>query len=626
MAHVNHSFWRKARAVFRGLRIVILSLVLILSLGVLWLNYVGVPGFVTSRIRAELQRRNFVFQFEKLRLSGFNRLIAERLKVSSPNTNNFPKIFLPKAELLLDWASLRHLDFALRGLRITGGRIEVPLTREGTVPPLLVTNIQTDLDFSKNDTWVLNHFEARVLGARATAVATISNVSSIHFPPPARRPSGPGDWQPALREAVTFLRQFEFGTPPAISLDLAADASHPKATRATLRADWRKLESQWGSIGRMRVTCSVAPGSNSVTGLFSMHVDSVKSREVNFSSLAAEGSTIWNPAMDNLLTNSCQISVSNLVTRWSRTDFASAEVSSQPAGRTNRIKTSLQISSAPIDLPGARTGTNLFVASFVHALPFQTPAFILKEILPGPGRTFPANTAEENGLVGEWRLDTPSLTLAHSRARNISATGEVRSLPAPFPSDASFGFWNYLLDYQIPWRLSAGNLFAGNMDVGTLQASGLWSAPVLKLDKLQARLYGGSMNASLRVDIRSRELLADVNSAFDYHRGALLLDKPVQNWLAQFGWEDSPEVKASIRVCLPPWNQDWSTQKKELIHSLTLSGSLDGSGNFRGVPADHVSTRFAFTNFVWSLPDLKVTRRGDSARFSYVGKVTNMDF
>jgi len=79
-AEVKHQFWRKVRVAFRWLRILFLSLVLVLLFLLAALNIWGVPRFVTSLIRNELQLQHIDIDIGKVRLSGFHHLIAENLR------------------------------------------------------------------------------------------------------------------------------------------------------------------------------------------------------------------------------------------------------------------------------------------------------------------------------------------------------------------------------------------------------------------------------------------------------------------------------------------------------------------------------------------------------------------
>jgi hypothetical protein len=564
MAEVKPFTWRKVRVAFRRVRIFCLVLLLLFFTAILWLNYVGVPAFVTEKVRAELKRQNFNLEFQKLRLSGFSQFVALNLSFSSTDTNLYPSLFLPRAELLLDKESLHQLKFRVRGLRVRGGRAVIPLSTNGTAPALLVTNIQTELEFSRNDSWHLKEFEAEVLGAKTRASARISNASKLAWGTgkPGAKKTTP--WQPPLRDAVDFLKQFEFSGTPGVALEFYGDAAHPEKLNATLRTDWHDLESQWGTIERMRLSCSIHPFTNSIAGRFSLNVDGVSSREVNFSILAAEGVSIWNSTMDTLVTNSCSIVVSNLVTRWTRTEFARADLySSEQTGTNllnpeNPIQSDLQVYSAPVDLPGARTGTNLLTAHFSHALPFQTPAFFLREMLPGPRPNYAESSTLNPAVSGSWSFTTPTLNLERAYAQNLTFSGVLHPTNSALQPRVEFGFWNYLLDYHAPWKLKMGNLYAQNIDIGSLSASGEWLAPEFKVHALDAKLYGGSVEGSGLLNLPTGQLTVQVQSAFDYHKGAQLLDKPVQDWLSQFDWEIPPRVKGIGAVHLPPWNRDWS--------------------------------------------------------------------
>jgi hypothetical protein len=138
---------------------------------------------------------------------------------------------------------------------------------------------------------------------------------------------------------------------------------------------------------------------------------------------------------------------------------------------------------------------------------------------------------------------------------------------------------------------------------------------------VKADLYKGKLNGHASLDVVSRQMTAFTETTFDYHLASVLLDPPVQRWLSQFAWQSPPFIQTEFAFRMPPWTNAWNPQR--ILHSLTMSGRFEGRGSFRDVPLGLAQSHFTFTNFVWTLPDLKITRPEGTATVFYIGNVTN---
>ena len=104
------------------------------------------------------------------------------------------------------------------------------------------------------------------------------------------------------------------------------------------------------------------------------------------------------------------------------------------------------------------------------------------------------------------------------------------------------------------------NIYAQSINIGSLNGEGIWENPNFVISSLNAQLYGGSLIANSRLNIFSREVIGDVQANFDYQKGALLLDTPVQDWLKQFSWKEPPEIGSSFHFSFPPWEENWKAK------------------------------------------------------------------
>jgi hypothetical protein len=174
--------------------------------------------------------------------------------------------------------------------------------------------------------------------------------------------------------------------------------------------------------------------------------------------------------------------------------------------------------------------------------------------------------------------------------------------------------------------MNATNIKAGEIAIGSLRTSGEWLFPNLLLAALDADLYGGFLKGTANLDVEERQFTAAIEADFPYEKLAMLLDKPVQRWLGQFSWEDSPLVESTIRFQVPAWTNTWEDLEKVVLSSLEMAGRFEGTGKFRGIEVEKAASHFTFTNFIWNLPDLVITRPEGEMRAAYSGNVVNADF
>src|SRR4051812_13895721 len=108
MAKVKNRFWRRARAGFRWLRIAFLSFVLLLLLLLVALNVWGIPGFITSKARAHPRDQPLNTETGRMRLAVSPHLPAKTPRLASTTATNMSLVEIPRAEIILDTAALRH--------------------------------------------------------------------------------------------------------------------------------------------------------------------------------------------------------------------------------------------------------------------------------------------------------------------------------------------------------------------------------------------------------------------------------------------------------------------------------------------------------------------------------------
>ncbi|HEX9046723.1 MAG TPA: hypothetical protein VF988_06835, partial [Verrucomicrobiae bacterium] len=178
----------------------------------------------------------------------------------------------------------------------------------------------------------------------------------------------------------------------------------------------------------------------------------------------------------------------------------------------------------------------------------------------------------------------------------------------PASTDASWGFWTNLQPFRIEWSGQVTNFAAAEMQGDSLECLGAWSAPELAVNRLCARLGGGTLEASAKLGVTTREVTFNARSSFDLHAVAPLLTEKTQERLAQIAWNDPPHLAATGSLVLPPWADGATDWHDDIEPSIRLQGDLAFTNALvAGVaPLDRARTHFEYARLIWRLPDLEL--------------------
>ncbi|HEX7859894.1 MAG TPA: hypothetical protein VF773_06200 [Verrucomicrobiae bacterium] len=600
------------RRIFRWFRIAVLLVVCFAVAAILWCNLFGVPKFVANAIRTEVQRRRIELDFTTLKLKGIRHLVARDVFIRAHSTNS-PSFAAREAEFIVDYERLRSGQFELSGIRLVSGSLTVPLG-VSTTNALLVTNINTHVHFVPGDVLRVMDFSAEALGAKARLSGEVKHLWKFRL---AQAGSiGTNNWQKNLSDIVALAEQLDFKAPPELSISLTADGTDLSSTRATVVIKSDEATSKWGTFDRLQISSSIAPtpSNNAVRGDFLSEISGFRTAHGTIDSLRLQGETLWTRNMDRLITNHVDLATGPVNARWFRLNSAAATLSSFQENSNAPIRSQIEIATGPTESSGLRSQTNRLDASLDHPLPFPTPANWLARLLSRA----PLQIDQRNELSGQWSFASGSVQVGAAEVQTIQLQGTLATRP---PTEPALPLWQRL---ESPWQLISTNIRALNVEIGSIRSLGTWSYPQLAITNLDASLYGGFLKGDAHLDVRSRLATVRSSSDFPYEKLSALLDKPVQLWFSQFEWEDPPNVETSLSFQFPEWNKAWKVA--DLAKTLEISGRFEGSGKFRGVVADKAESHFNFTNFVWTLPDLVITRPEGRAHLSYSGNVTNGDF
>jgi hypothetical protein len=88
-----------------------------------------------------------------------------------------------------------------------------------------------------------------------------------------------------------------------------------------------------------------------------------------------------------------------------------------------------------------------------------------------------------------------------------------------------------------------------------------------------------------------------------------LLTPKSKAWIEQFQWSAPPGLQMAGKVRLPAWTNRQPDWRVEVKPTIELAGAVAlTNGSYRGVTAERATTHLTYTNHLWRLPDLALTR------------------
>jgi hypothetical protein len=219
---MRSGFWRKCRVCFRWCRISVWLVVLAAICGVLWLNRIGLPDFLKTRLLATLHERGIELSFTRMRLRFDHGIVAENVRIGGAQAGT-PVLTLAEVQVQLDFPAMLRRQWQVKGLMLRQGKLVWPVSPTNE---LQLDNIQTFLRFQTNDTWSLQKFQADFAGAQFRLGGEIAHAPALRdwkiF-----RGSGSTNfpaWPAQLRRFSDTLDRIHFEGTPELNLAVNGDA------------------------------------------------------------------------------------------------------------------------------------------------------------------------------------------------------------------------------------------------------------------------------------------------------------------------------------------------------------------------------------------------------------------
>ena len=304
---MQSGFWRKCRVCIRWLRRAALVAVLAAICTVLWFNRVGLPDFLKRRLVDSLRARGVELQFDRMRLSLVNGLVAENVRVGHAAGPDSPALSAREVRLELDYPAMLHRRLQLNGLVLREAGFILPLFPTNT---LALDHIQTDLNFLANDLWSLDNFQAGFMGAQLKLTGDIAHAPEIRnwdiFRAP--RTNNPAASREQLRKFSDLLSEIHFTGTPQLTLAVHGDARDIHSFTIQLAVVAPDARTPWAGARDIQVRAALTAPANAPTNFdsswswwtnlqpyrltWTARLAQLKSKQLNADSIACGG--VWS--------------------------------------------------------------------------------------------------------------------------------------------------------------------------------------------------------------------------------------------------------------------------------------------------------------------------------------------
>ena len=632
LPRVQNRFWRRARLTFRGFRIAVLLLVLVVICAWLWLNRVGLPDFLKQRLLAELRAQGVEVEFSRMRLR-YHGIVAENVRFAQARQSTGPLASAAELTFHFDHAALWRRQLKLRGVALSDGRLVLPLAASNApLREIVVERLQTQVDFLTEDRWQLSAFEGRCFGTDFRLTGTLAHAPTlltIKVPSDAAAAQRRADFWNRL---VSELQKIEFTPAATLKGTFSGDAQALEASSFHVELAAKHFNSPWAKGRDLALALDVQPRSNALA-------------RVNIQASARGAQTPWGHAASLQATASVDLPFAAPQPQNIRLSLNGTTVQT-PWGRAGTLRLGAEAASVPALSVGGPSRLDL-IATSVRTTWAAADDLTLHATLAAN----PTNPALLNGayklssqrLRSRW-LDATNVLLTASAAQSTtnlwpeSVTAQLElqqaatkstNAPSGLLGQARTALLNtslhlpplaVLVDTNAPWLARLTNIQARvHTELKELQADRYeakdltfdanWQPPSLGIESLHASLYGGQMSATARLDVITRELTASLNAELNPHRITPLFSVQAAEWEAALNWDKPPQLQAGLRVTLPAWTNRASDWRGEVLPTLTLAGTVQtGPGTARTVPFNSTRAAVALTNLLWQVRDLEVVR------------------
>lgn len=594
-----------ARVCFRCIRTTLIVILLIGAILGLFLNKVGLPEILKTRVITQARAKGWEVEFSRLRLRWYRGLVAENLHIQGTNGASGPQLFVEEAESPLNLAALRGFELKPNALRLAGGRFVWPLAVSNETPSILVlNNLNGQVRFHDDGRWDLGSLSGELNGVKLELSGSLTNALML----PRSRGSilaqqTPGSVEAGLRQVVTFLRGFKFAGSPELRINFDGDGRQITSANGTFYFSVPAMDSRWGTGANVIAAGQLIPNASDSGGLGLALKLTAEHANTRWGSARAfrlnlelkPGSQIGDIRMD----------LSGASTRWGEVEHLSLQGATVPrAGDPGMAQTAFTVAAQQVRNDWGLAGDAQLTATASHSVSNWFPAIVSSDL----------------------RLQAVQTRWGDARG------GEVR-LRTTLPATNLWPFWQTNLAWPerlaaFPMEVNAAltNVHATNIDMENLSLA-LDSRPSQLRLESSGRIGAGEFKLDTRLQLPTRQCFFSLASAVDPARILSLFPTNAQTFLRNYSFQSPPKLEVQGSVLLPPWTNQQPDWASNVPPAVGLAGRITmGPGDYRGAAFTSLESPFSLTNLVWRMPGLKLTRPEGALVADYEGYQASHDF
>jgi hypothetical protein len=251
------SFWRRFRVVFRWCRITLLLAILILVSAFYWVNQIGLPDFVKSRILQTVRTHGIELGFTRIRWRVVRGIVADNVSLRGVQSEISPHFSVAEIELKVDHHALLHRRLQVNELILHDGEMKWALSPTNV---LVLNHIECHLNFQTNDTWALDRFTADFAATKLSLAGKVVHAPELqNWPLFQAQPSEHREpLQARIKKISDIFNQIDLTGSPRFDLTINGDARDIDSFNLRLALNAAGAQSPWGQVRRAAFSADIA--------------------------------------------------------------------------------------------------------------------------------------------------------------------------------------------------------------------------------------------------------------------------------------------------------------------------------------------------------------------------------
>ncbi|MFM8657379.1 MAG: hypothetical protein ACKOD5_09650, partial [Chthoniobacterales bacterium] len=113
---------------------------------ILWLQFIGLPGFLREPVVNAARNEGLDLKFSRMRVSIFQGLVLDDVRLSAENLPEKSEVAVDRASLAVNWRELLRGKFELGALELRGAQLYLPIaSKDGVTRSLRLTKARARL-------------------------------------------------------------------------------------------------------------------------------------------------------------------------------------------------------------------------------------------------------------------------------------------------------------------------------------------------------------------------------------------------------------------------------------------------------------------------------------------------